>query len=537
MSNLTLKNKFKMVISVIGLIFIITAALMYKNITPIQSHWDEYQTKIAAREHYLLEIKSQFGYGGAIHRFKNYVLRGTEKYHDGIKNNFKVLSENIQKYRELDDITTEEVAALDNIALVAKAYSEATDTTKMMYARGTTPQEVDSVVKISDKPALEGFKVLTTHYQKLTSDATGTMNSHTHSLIYYIATDLGLTLILITITLVLLSRSIIKNVNGLWRQINQTESSKDLTLRGDNHSGDEIGQASRAYDSMMESFSSIISSVSDATEHLHSSVSEMSELAKQSESEVQAQRIQTEHVSVAANEMSITVQEVSRNAQEAAQATQQANKQASQGYEIVNVTTQSIEGLASEIENAASVIQDLEADSEKIGTVLDVIKGIAEQTNLLALNAAIEAARAGEQGRGFAVVADEVRTLAQRTQESTQEIESMIDQLQVGARRAVSVMGQSRERVQDTVVKSKEARSSLDAIIQEVQTISEMNSQIANASQEQTKVAEDINSNIGSINTLSDSSAQAIQGINISSKGLGILASDLQKLIGQFKIH
>jgi len=234
--------------------------------------------------------------------------------------------------------------------------------------------------------------------------------------------------------------------------------------------------------------------------------------------------------------MATTVHEVAKNAAEAAVAAQEADQQSSKGQASVNETTQSVEALASEIENSSSVIHELEANSEKIGSVLDVIKGIAEQTNLLALNAAIEAARAGEQGRGFAVVADEVRTLVQRTQQSTQEIEDMIERLQQGAGRAVEVMGNSSERAQSTVLKATDARDALTAITQAIGTITNMNTQIANSAKEQNVVAEEISRNIANISQLSESSVDSSQSLNNECQSLGQLAAKLQVMVSQFKV-
>jgi len=191
--------------------------------------------------------------------------------------------------------------------------------------------------------------------------------------------------------------------------------------------------------------------------------------------------------------------------------------------------------LASEVENAADVIDKLRQDSENIGTVLDVIKGIAEQTNLLALNAAIEAARAGEQGRGFAVVADEVRTLASRTQESTQEIQEMIERLQSRSSDAVNVMEQGRSRAEKTVDQAAMAGDSLDAITNSVASINEMNTLIAAASEEQSSVSEEINRNVVNINSLADDSVQGAQQTTSESEALAALAQRLQDLVSQFK--
>ena len=216
------------------------------------------------------------------------------------------------------------------------------------------------------------------------------------------------------------------------------------------------------------------------------------------------QKDEVDKVATAMTQMSATVHEVARNATEAAEAAQRADEETSKGKMVVSQAIEAIDLLANEVNEAAQVIHRLEQDSDEIGAVLDVIRGIAEQTNLLALNAAIEAARAGEQGRGFAVVADEVRTLAQRTQQSTQEIQNMIERLQSGAQDAVKAMEQGRSRAQVGVEQAAEAGTSLETIAQAVGTISDMNTQIATAAEEQSVVAEEINLNIVTISDMAD---------------------------------
>jgi len=235
------------------------------------------------------------------------------------------------------------------------------------------------------------------------------------------------------------------------------------------------------------------------------------------------------------NQMNATVQEVARNAQHAASAAKEATDASDDGKKVVAKTIGVINTLASEVEGAAEVIQTLEQDSVDIGKVLDVIRGIAEQTNLLALNAAIEAARAGEQGRGFAVVADEVRTLASRTQTSTEEIDEMITRLQAGTNRAVKAMQVGTEQAQAGVDQAAEAGNSLESITQAIAQINDMNIQIANAAEEQSAVAEEINRNITNISDVADQAAGGARETTQASEQVAMLSEKLGGLVSQFK--
>jgi methyl-accepting chemotaxis protein len=241
-------------------------------------------------------------------------------------------------------------------------------------------------------------------------------------------------------------------------------------------------------------------------------------------------------VATAVHEMTATAQDVARNATQAAQAANHADDAANQGMRIVHNTSASISELAVEIGRAVSVVQTLAKDSENINAILTAIRGIAEQTNLLALNAAIEAARAGEQGRGFAVVADEVRNLAQKTQQATEEIQTMIQQLQSGTRQVVKVMEDSQSKTDESVGHASEAAQALETITKAVSVINDMNTQIASAAEEQSAVADDINRNVINIGQVANEVAGGADESSQASAELTKLAEQQRRLINQFRV-
>ena len=309
----------------------------------------------------------------------------------------------------------------------------------------------------------------------------------------------------------------------------------DLTVRVDDSAKDETGDVARAFNQFVSKIRKVIGEVSDSTNQLSTAAEEMSTVSQQTGQGVANLNSEIEQVATAMNEMAATVRDVASNAEQAATSAQEANTNAQNGVNVIKETVDSVGNLANEIERSAEAIHTLKVDSENISSVLDVIKSIADQTNLLALNAAIEAARAGEQGRGFAVVADEVRSLAQRTQQSTSEIEVMIDKIQKGTINVVERMSKSREQTLHVVEKADETGQMLSLITTSIASINDMNTQIATASEQQSAVAEEINRNVVNVQELTTQSATSTAQASTTSLELAKLGEELKTQVGQFK--
>ena len=315
-----------------------------------------------------------------------------------------------------------------------------------------------------------------------------------------------------------------------------TANSGDLTIELPDNEGDEIGQLRKSFNSYISELRDTIKMLADDVKNLSHVASELEGASTEQNENTNTQLKESILVSTAMNEMTASAREVATITGRAANTALDADEAANNGKVVVTQTVDSINSLAEEVENTASVISTLQSNSDNIGQVLDVIRGVAEQTNLLALNAAIEAARAGEQGRGFAVVADEVRTLASRTQESTEEIQQIIHQLQSDSAHAVQAMEKGRSKAQDSVAQAAKAGDSLKEITDAVSTIRDMNSQIASAAEEQTARSEEVKLNVEKINEVTELSGQIAERTAKASSQLTETVDRLETLIGRFKI-
>ena len=357
------------------------------------------------------------------------------------------------------------------------------------------------------------------------------VNSGSTQTIIIMLISIAIALIIARITLIGITRPLAR-VNEMLSIV----ASGDLSLKLDESGNDEFAQLSKNCNLLIDSLRNLIEGIVNRSAQLAAAAEQTSAVTTQSTTAIEEQRNQVEQAASATAEMTSTSQSVLSSANEALSEIKHADEEAERIKAISARNRQTIEMLANEVESAAQVINQLQLDSASIGGILDVIRGIAEQTNLLALNAAIEAARAGEQGRGFAVVADEVRTLASRTQESTSEIQTMIEALQTGAGKAVTVMDVGKSKASDCVNQSEEADQALEIITHAVHEAFDRSSQIATAAEEQSVVAHEISENLESIVTIAEQTTAGSQQTATSSSEVARLAEELQQSVQEFKL-
>ena len=343
--------------------------------------------------------------------------------------------------------------------------------------------------------------------------------------------------LLLAALVTLINRSIARPLNeAVGAMANIASGEADLTRSLDNQGHDELTALGSHFNAFTGKLRSVVGQSLQAAGELDQASQSLGEIAGQAQQHSQQQSQQMELVATAINEVSYAVQDVAKNAEHAANEVREAEQQALQGQQNIDSSLRQIDQLSATIDQAVEVMQTLAQESTQIGSVLEVIRSIAEQTNLLALNAAIEAARAGEQGRGFAVVADEVRMLAQRTQQSTSEIQGMIERLQGNSEAAVKVINASSQASQLTVEQARQAGESLSQIAASLRNLTGLNASIASATLQQSHVVDDINQNVTQAATLAHENALAADQSSEASRHLGQLAGQLNRLLGQFRV-
>ncbi|RTE85971.1 MULTISPECIES: methyl-accepting chemotaxis protein [Gammaproteobacteria] len=426
------------------------------------------------------------------------------------------LSDEIQLLRSTRDSLFNEAA---NATLISKSGTEFTE--ELIQGFSPFAQAIRDLIDLQDDEALVSFEAAAAEYRQ--------------SQTWFIIASVLALLVSLTVAMVVF-RSVQKPLDDIGDVMTRVVKESDLNLRAPVRGKNEISLLAHRFNGMLENFEEIIISVKGATDHLASSSEELSSVSEEVSTIARDQEAQTTQIATAITEMAAAIEEVANSAQSAMQSTEDADRQAKIGRGKIDENMASMDTLSETILGSSERLKILDERTEEIAKVMDVIQGIAEQTNLLALNAAIEAARAGEQGRGFAVVADEVRNLAQNTKQSTETIQDTTDRLRRGAQEAVEAMNVSSDQASESVNLSKDTGVAFRKVTDSVEQVVEVNVQISTATEEQSSVANDVTR---SVNELSESISEVVTGANecaSASHDLSKLAQDLKSQVQQFKV-
>jgi len=643
---MTLKQKTLLVTATGILAILLSGIAQFWSMNRINSSWVQYTEQAAAREDLLTKIKEQFGYGGIIHNFKNYVLRGEQKFLDRMNANKKVLEQSLAQYNQLR-INDEEKKALSVIEAIMQTYVAESATVSTLWDMAAPPQQIDRRVKINDAPAFKAFKVLTEHFESISRDAHDDMASASRlQIIFLIASFILLSAVIVTA--VLLLRKQTKSIVSMSQAMAEIETHSNFSKRMHDGRKDELGMLTNTFDKLLGNIESMLAlnravldavpdpiflakdgkvisgntvaadyagvhikdfrgmaadkvlvraenapdrgqyttclkdgeevileevstdvtdktgeimgcltvardvtiivrreaeaaanlnmirevgaEINNAAQELVNATGDLSSRIQTISDGAHTQQELSSEAATAMEEMNDSVLEVARNASDVAELAEQARGQAEDGAEVVEKSINAISTVNSKAGELKENMGQLGSHTEAIGSIIDVINDIADQTNLLALNAAIEAARAGEAGRGFAVVADEVRKLAEKTVAATKDVSQAIEAIQTVAQQNIDNMDNASAAVTEATDLSEKSGEALKAIVELVGGTTRQVSSIAAAAEQQSASSEEIMTSVSKVSTISDQTADGMRESTSAIKGLTDLAQRLEAL-------